>query len=422
MASPWEYMCIIIYILALIITFRNHYKAVKHFDCACSLISIYIFCAITSLILYDLTSNKWSISLLPFVYLYIVFYISLKPILLFNNNKISKIQEPPVMTFNILCIIFIISSILSFGDSLSNIPSKIAMLVTETSAGKDLYGDTAELSVDSGKGVSNIFSVLTNFLFNIEVLFFFYLLTIRNKNRTQNIISILLAIVLTVDTISSMLNGQRGGLVNRVLLIISTFFLLKPLISEKINRIITKVGVVSLILISIPFLAITTSRFGEMNDGGLESLYQYSGQNILNFNEYAFDNNGIRYGDRTLPVLKKMLLFDNVPDNYIERRAKYPYLKINDESFITYIGDFVLDFGPIFTFILFSIVTVIFIKQTKIRSGIYPFHKLILLHLLVSIIAQGVFLFNYADISNLIIVTYLLIYFIFRTNFSRIVR
>ena len=133
----------------------------------------------------------------------------------------------------------------------------------------------------------------------------------------------------------------------------------------------------------------------------------YTGQNILNFNTYAFDNNGIRYGDRTIPLFKKLFLFEDVPDNFIERRQKYPNLKINDEKFVTYIGDFVLDFGPLIAFLIISLFSIFVNTMTKIRGLSYPFYKLILLHFLLSIIAQGIFLYRYADISgNLVAIFY----------------
>lgn len=308
---------------------------------------------------------------------------------------------------NVVSLLYILCTLLSIKGSFSNIGTRIVLLITDTSAGQVLYSESAAMAESSGKSLSNIFAVLANILYNFEVLVFFYLLTVENKTFFQKCIANVLPIPLFIGLISSLLAGGRSEVVSRGMLIAATYFLLKTFMKPKIKKIIKNIGLVIIVIVVVPFFTLTASRFGTVNGGIESSIMSYTGQNILNFNTYAFDNNGIRYGDRTIPLFKKLFLFEDVPDNFIERRQKYPNLKINDEKFVTYIGDFVLDFGPLIAFLIISLFSIFVNIMTKIRGLSYPFYKLILLHFLLSIIAQGIFLYRYADISgNLVAIFY----------------
>lgn len=404
------YCWIGIYIVFLLVLFLTHYKKYS-FDVGCCLLFIYLICGFMSFLTYDLNPEQWNITLFPFLFLAILFYISLKPILLFDVNKISHIERPPKMIINGLALLFIICTILSIKDGFGNIGHRLVSLVSDSDAGREMYDEAALSRYDAGKSISNIFSIVSNLLYPFEVLLACYMLTLNDKSRFKKIIVIMLFSCIILGMVFPLLSGERGTVVKRGLLIVSTFFLLKKFFSKRLRRTIIIAGISIMVGISIPFLALTFSRFGDASDGGIKSIYEYAGQNILNFNEYALDNNGIRYGDRTIPVLKKVLMFENVPNNYMERRSKYPNLKINDEVFVTYIGDFVLDFGPFFAFIIIVIFSMYIIENTKIRASYFPFHKLVLLHFYMSIISQGVFLFSYADTMNYAVILYFIIYF-----------
>ena len=130
------------------------------------------------------------------------------------------------------------------------------------------------------------------------------------------------------------------------------------------------------------------------------------------------DDNGIRYGDRTLTLFKKGLGFDNVPLNFWEGRKKYPHLYIGDDVFSTFVGDFTIDFGPIVAFILFSIASVFFCKKTSAYKGIIPFHRFILLFIIFDICTDGaMFLFPYGYLGNLTLIFYILVILFFKLDY-----
>ena len=107
-----------------------------------------------------------------------------------------------------------------------------------------------------------------------------------------------------------------------------------------------------------------------------------------------------------------MLGFENVPNNFVQRRAKYPMLYVNDEVFISYIGDFTLDFGPIIAALIFIWFSVWATKKMIISDRTIKFHQLVLLHFILTMCMQGgIFLFSFGDIAgNLKIMVYVAIY------------
>jgi hypothetical protein len=197
---------------------------------------------------------------------------------------------------------------------------------------------------------------------------------------------------------------------------------LKKYISGKINNVIKTIGIVLIIAISVPIVAITISRFDRPGSGGaMSSVLFYTGQENLYFNNYGLDNGGLRYADRTFPMFKRMLGFDNVPHNFYERRAKYPNLKINDEVFVGFVGDFALDFGPYIAPLIFIFFTFFILNNTRVRNGRLLFHQLILLHFVMCICIQGgMKLFSYPDVSNLRIITIFIAYWAFRIDYEQI--
>ena len=176
-----------------------------------------------------------------------------------------------------------------------------------------------------------------------------------------------------------------------------------------------------IIATTIPIIVLTNSRFSELQGGSLQSIYFYVGQENLNFNNYGLDNGGIRYGDRTIPLFKRILGFENVPRNFWERRQKYPDLKINDEVFIGFVDDFTLDFGPIIPPLIFIIFTLFVLKRTKIRNKKILFHQLIRIHFVMCIcMLGGMKLYSFADLAgNIQLIVYFLAYILFRLDHEK---
>ena len=122
------------------------------------------------------------------------------------------------------------------------------------------------------------------------------------------------------------------------------------------------------------------------------------------------DAGGIRYGDRTLNLFKR-LIDPSTPKNFIERRDKYHNLEIDDYYFTTFVGDFCLDFGPIVTVFIFVIFNLWVISQIRPRDGTLKLHQLLLIYFAMCICMQGgMTLFAFSDTGNLKMIILILLY------------
>jgi len=416
---------IVLYIIAWIVTIVLYQKRKKIFDAGSMLLFSYLLYSIVSLLLFNNNNPFYTfknIQLYPFIYLYLMLMLAFSPILKYDESKIKEIQKPSTVFLNVICIIFIVASFVQLPTILSDFSVNIIKLLTISSGGLDLYNDAMSNSYSSGDGnISNYAAIFSGAFTNLGILLFFYCLTLKKYNRLI-LTGLFLSCILSLLTYISL--GQRGLIIEILFVIIITFFALRKFIPEKINKAIKYVGIFLIIAIAVPFVALTNSRF-ENNEGGSKvSVYYYVGQENLYFNIYGLDDGGIRYGDRTFPLFKRMLGFENVPSNFWERRKKYPELKINDEVFSTFVGDFTLDFGPFIAPLIFILFTLFILRKTRIRNGIILFHQLILVQFVMCIcMLGGMKLFSFSDAGgNLQLIVYLFAYILFRFDYNGILK
>lgn len=207
-----------------------------------------------------------------------------------------------------------------------------------------------------------------------------------------------------------MSQGLRGGTITALLTIIGGYMLFRRFLSKKINKVITRIGMISVAVIAVPIIAITVSRFGKEQAGVTGFVNWYVGQGSLYFNNYGLDNGGIRHGDRTMSFFKRFIDKDT-PKNFVERRDKDRFLEIDDNFFSTFVGDFTLDFGPIipvFIFVAFNWLIILLIKPKDDKLKV---HQLLLIYLTACICLQGgMTLYSYSDLGALRLITLGLVY------------
>jgi oligosaccharide repeat unit polymerase len=410
---------IVFFVLGWIATIIVYQIKKKHIDAGSVLLFSYLFYSIMSLILYNNPYYSFNeIDLFPFIYLYLMLMLAFSPILRYDYNKISEIKKPPAIFLNLVCIIFIIASLMQVPSIISNFAVSIVRLLLDSAGGQDLYNEAMADSVSLGDGsISNLSSIISNAYGNFGILLFFYYLTLNKRNR---FIMIGLFISCIISILSNISLGQRGPILEIMLSMVITYFALRKFYQPKVNKIIRNIGITFLIATSIPIVALTVSRFGESDAGSESSVFFYAGQENLYFNNYGLDNGGVRYGDRTFPLFKKMLGFENVPDNFWERRSKYPNLQINDEVFIGFVGDFTLDFGPFIAPLIFIPFMIFVLNKTIVRNGKILFHQLIIIHFMMSLcMLGGMKLYPFSDVGgNLQLIVYFFAFLFFRLVYA----
>lgn len=374
---------------------------------------LYLFLAITSLLVYNNDfwgGNYGELNLGGFVYLFIMLYITTLPILKFNTTG-KVIEQPNLSLTDIIAIFFIFTTVIELPNQISHINEGLTKIFLSSADAEAAYHEGYE-NIDSvGKGVSNIPRVLSNLIAGPCMLMAFYYLYLNQKKR--RFITIGLFVASVIKMFGSFAAGQRGGAVATLMLLLVTYFLFKDSYGEKIRKVFNKIFVVVIIAVSLPIIALTIARFEDRD--ALGSVWLYTGQANINFDLYGLDNNGIRYGDYTFPLVKKAFGVSGVPENYMEVRYKYPHLKINNEVFVSYVGDFTFDFGPVGGAIVMLLLSLIMLSITQPHKGKIYFHQLIMLHLCMYVCGTGSMkLFPFAGIvGNVEMIVYLLFFLLF---------
>ena len=395
------------YLLVWIMTLVWYQYKSRILDGGTAVMSTYILYAIFSLFsLNDVMFADFYLPLkvFPYIYLYVMLMVALSPTIYIHLNPVKNIEQPQTNILGIISVIIIISSVLLVPDIIANFGTGLVKLFTETDAGKDAYMEHIEEDKEAGSGISNIPAIIYNAFSDITIFLCFYYMTCKKKNYWL-IAGLIFAILIGV--LIPMMHGQRGGVIAAVLTTCVGYALFQQYLSRRINRVIRLLGITSIIAIAVPVAAITISRFGNMGGGVTGFLNWYVGQGSLYFNNFALDAGGTRNGDRTLNLAKR-LIDPDTPKNYTERREKYSHLNIDDNIFSTFVGDFVIDFGPIttvFIFVIFNGLILYLIRFRNSRDGTLKLHQALLLYFTLCICMQGgMTLFSFSDTGNLRIV------------------
>lgn len=398
----------------------------KTFDVAALALLLFLFISISGFISFLFSKGQYiqylpELHLLPFVYLFVMLMVALSP-LLSSNITTHTLQRPAESSVSIFCWICFILTLIQLSELL--IPGIYAFsntLFTESGAA-DLYRQKMMKAALQGHGVINIVAILSNALTDVAILLLVYQFTI-DRPKKRNIVFLSLVILCTITR--KIIDGERAGIALIIISLICAFLLFVKWIPKISLRRVKHIIIIGVVILSIPFIAITLSRFSSNKNHSQQSAFAsiiwYTGQPMIFFNNYGLDAGGIRYGDKTALLFKRAMGYE-VPMNYVERRAKYSHLKIDDNVFYTFVGDFTLDYGPFLASILFLLFAVIFRLLTKPRDGTLQFSQMLLLYCCANVCCQGVIaLYSYGDIGgNLKLVIFLLFYIYFKLNIKKI--
>lgn len=410
-----SYVYLLIYVLLWAVTCYKYYRNVK-FTTGFIIIFSYLLYGILSFFLYNneyYGGNYEELTLFPFIYLYAMLYVFLVPIFKYERNNVMYVSVPSRRIVNVFLVIYGISSLVVLPNTLATLKEGLTVLFLDSYGGTELYKMAQENHIARVSGVAGIygfFAIIHNIFCDVALFIMAYYLTVKGKNRY---LLLLLSIVVIADLLHPISSGGRTDVVMKSFAIIMALSIFYPFYTEQLKQSIKKVIIVISLIIAIPFMAMTISRFNEREGGTGGSILNYVAQAPLNFNVNALDNGGIRNGDRTINLFKELAGM-NPPNTIGAVRLKYSQLKMDDSIFSTYVGDFVLDFGPLGAFIIFLLFTCICAINIRIRHKTIPFHSLSLLYFISCVAMQGgMYLFYYSFTYNLNIVAALFIYILF---------
>ena len=400
------------YMLIWVVTFIWYHRKQKNIDAGSMVIGSYVAYSFFSIVTLNddyFNLDYEHLAFFPFLYLYAMLIMALSPAIYLHFNQPEKIENPYSKSLYIPCVILIVSALFLLPDSFSGSGIGIVQLLTDTEAGQVAYLEQLADKVDSGGVIRNLPSIVFNMLIDCCIFLFFYFSTRKDENKLF-LLALFLAIF--VGMTIPVLKGQRGSVIKSVLTVIVAYALFRRYLSERFNRIARIIGITLAVVVAVPITAITTSRFGDRKGsvGASGFVYWYIGQANIYFNNYALDPGGIRYGDRTLNMFKR-LVWSDTPKNYVERRDKYHNLEIDDYYFTTFVGDFAIDFGPIGALLIFIVFNLWVLYEIRPRDGTIKLHQLLLIYFTLCICMQGgMVLFSYSDTGNLIILVFVLLY------------
>lgn len=398
------------YLVIWIATFIWYHYKYPSLDAGSAVIGMYIIYATFSILaindeLFSMAFNP--LKLAPYIYLYGMMMVALAPITYTHFHPTNVIENPHTKVFIFLSWFIFVCAILMLPKTLSDQTGGLTSILSDASAGNEAYSEQVDKVSSSGSSIRNLPAVIYNSLSDFPPFLFFYFLTLQKKSKVT---MSALIIVLLISIYIPISQGLRGGTVTALLTILGSYMLFRKYLSKKTNKIITRIGSAAVVMIAIPIIAITISRFGKEQAGVSGFINWYVGQGSLYFNNYGLDNGGIRYGDRTMNLFKRVIDKDT-PKNFVERRDKNRFLEIDDNFFSTFVGDFTLDFGPIvpvFIFLIFNTLIIFLIKPKNNKLKVY---QLLLVYLIACICLQGgMTLYSYSDLGALRLITIALAY------------
>lgn len=406
----------IIYFIAWLIIFLFFIKKEKKICAYAVIVLSYVVYASFSIPCYEqMRLELGNITLFPYIYLFITLLIALQPVRQYDVAKINTIKGIDYKFIYIIFGIFIVSSLIIIPDTVQHIHQGIVVMLASDDGAADLYSDlhnSDQTNAYSNGGILGYFKIIRYLLFEISVFLFSYYLTLKKINKT---LIIFLLISFTIDILVSFSNGTRTGSTMSAFTLLISVLIFYRFYDIRIKHFIRKVGIIICCSFVLLMSLVTIGRSTMREGGALEGMIEYVGESSLLFNEYALTQEPRRNGDRTCNYFKNMLGYDNVPQSIIKIRDKY-HLTLDDSRFSTFVGDFVIDFGPYITFIIFIFFSLIFCKLTRVKKGLIRLDQLLLVQLAADICMHGgMYLFYYSFSGNYIILMYIITTLIFRT-------
>lgn len=422
----YSILCLIIYVLLWSFMYFRRKKKNEGICISTTTIACFFVYSVVSLLLF-ISQDIWvhdskyeNITLFPLIYLFLMILCSIYPLIKYDNIGIVGIQLPSKIIVEVFLALYGLSSLAVLPYIYSSMETGLVMLIVQNQ-GDELYSVRNEMEM-SGTGVYKLPLIIEYFkqyhgrLSDLSV--FMSALYCLYKNKNKKLIYIVCFSII-VDLLEPLSQGLRTNVIMKMWAIVAVVCLFYRFWDFKLRKIIKYAGVVLLIIVSIPFMLLTISRFGDRTQAGgtVGEMLSYTGQANLNFDMYCLDAGGIRYGDRTASVIKGWFVGES--KGLFDVREKYFNLKIDDSHFYTYVGDFTLDYGPVGAVLIFLVVMFLYVIFVVPKSKIVKAQELCLLYLLGTICLQGaMYLFFYSYSWNWRIIYAVLFYFIFAFDYQ----
>ena len=392
-------------------------KKIKKITLKVSILLLYTTISFVAIFLYQNPNAHFyfstQLAIFPFIYLWIMIMLSLYPIEIMEKEKIYYLSFPSRKNINIICWIFIFLSLVKLIQMSNDLFNGSLFLKLQSDYIIDSYSNSTEARMNSKalSGGVDIISILANLSLSIIPLMFFIHLILPNRKKS---ITIGLSLSLLITPLEGLINSSRVGLIIQIFITIFSYLFFRDYLQIDIKKKFQKYFSYIVICVSFIFMTISINR-AKFSDNNLTFSYQrYFAESILVFDSYCMNANGTREGHITIPLLKAILGEELLSES--EMRYKYNYMSIDNSRFSTFVGDFVLDFGPILSAIIFILFSLIFSLLLKIKKSTITIEQIIIIFLVMRF-NLGFYQYLYSTVGgNLVFLVLILLYLFFRLS------
>lgn len=381
MDNTWNNVLLVFNALLWSITFLLYQRKKKRFGVGSGILLLYTCVSVIGIHVYNspYASRMFNdLTIFPFIYLYVMINIVLFPIMYIESKKVIKIKHPTSLLFNVVVIIIIILSLYDIVDVFYNLSSGVILLFVDESYGREAYQNILDKTQYSSDSSIDVLGVMSNVAKGISPPFMLYYLVLEKKNKCLFIGLVISSLVMPLYAISV---GSRWILAIFLFNMLFGYLFINKFMSNK-NKNRMRVFALSFgILLLVPFYLVTYSRsLGDFKKS-MFSIERYISEGFIRFNNYGLDAGGCRNGDYTTVLFKEFLTLKPAK-TYIDRVDRYSKMKINESVFYTYVGDFTLDYGPIFAFVIFLFTSFVYLIVFQVKNNCMSFCQYLMFYLL----------------------------------------
>lgn len=338
--------------------------------------------------------------ILPSLWFYFLLALFFYPFLHFNECKSEQIELPNEKILGLFSTFIIVVSCFSI---LYFLPTAISVFGMGDLGAARNERYQFDMEYIEGGMLNTIASVASSFYEFAIMLLFIYIIKGGNKKRC-----ILLFISSFSNIIHVLAYVGRDGVIFWLFSFIFEFLLFYPFLKKMTRKIIIYTFLILGVIIMIPFIMISSGRFGDFI---LLALTDYMGQPLLNGPLYFGIDASYRphnYGDR-FPLFWQMI---GEPE---PERIGWEMEGTASWVFGTFVTNFEENLGTFGSILVCIGMGIFFLHAFHRSQKIFPFYKLFIYILYFQIFSQGVFYFRqYTRGGNL----YIVISFLFAALFK----
>lgn len=374
---------------------------------------LHLISAIGAFYLYTFTNLFLSINLSFWA---IIFHCTMYYLLFSAINTVEKGCRPlnkftlSGNTYKLLFYILLISSIISFYDSI------LTLSTMNIFATADIGQRRFDLSMNNLKTTSNPllgYIVGPSYIFNGLKIILFYLSFVTFKRYKKH--GIIMLICSLTAVVQNLVVSGRNSIALWLFLMLINYVYFKPYLSDNFLKLFKTISFIFLPIIMLPTIIITIARFASSNEGivsglisSFDDIISYYSQGFINFsNFFNYFDQSRTFGKICFPLFFGSIDANRLNDNMFSNAS----FDIN--TFSTMIGSFLMDFGIIGTIILVLLHLFVAKILAKLMMKDKTILSLVILFMCFEVLSMGVFYFmNFSPMFQKVFFALVLVLFI----------